>query len=148
VHTYANPWEKRKEYWIAFAGWFVINVAAVAFIQAVSAASGNDNSGTVLGALSVVLFVLNLAAVIVLALNRMYAALGAVAAIGTSLWVGVLEAVFLVISIFAGGYDATYLRSDVARGSIEVTHVFQIAGLIVGAVGAFPFLWLVHKQIR
>ena len=60
----------------------------------------------------------------------------------------VLEGVFFVISIFAGGYDATYLRSDVIRGSIEVTYAFLIAGLIVGAVGDALLLRLVHKQIR
>ena len=148
MHLYANPREKREDFWIAFAAWLGIDVAAVVLIQLVSSASGNDNSGSVLGALSVLLVLMNLAAVIVLALNRRYAALGAVAAIGTSLWVAMLEAVILVISIFAGGYDATYLRSDITRGSIEVTYAFLIAGLIVGAVGVALVLRLVHKQIQ
>jgi uncharacterized membrane protein YhaH (DUF805 family) len=148
MHTFANTREKRRDFWIAFAAWLGINVAAVILIQAVSSASGNDNSGSVLGALSVLLLLLNLAAVVVLALNRRYAALGAVVAVGASLLVAVLEAVFFVISIFAGGYDATYLRSDVTRGSIEVTYAFLIAGLIVGAVGVTLVLKLVHKQIR
>ena len=148
MHTYANPREKRRDFWIAFAAWLVMDFAAVVLIRAVSSASGNDNSGSVLGALSVLLVLMNLAGVIVLALNRRYAALGAAAAIATSIWVAVLEAVLLVISIFAGGYDATYLRSDVTRGSIEVTYTFLIAGLIVGAVGGALVLRLVHKQIQ
>jgi mannose/fructose/N-acetylgalactosamine-specific phosphotransferase system component IIC len=68
--------------------------------------------------------------------------------VAQSLLVAMLEAVFLVISIFAGGCDATYLRSDVTRCSIGVTHAFLIAGLIVGAVGVALVLRLVHKQIR
>jgi uncharacterized membrane protein YhaH (DUF805 family) len=148
MHTYANPREKRKDFWIALAAWLVINVGSIAIIQAVSSASGQGNTGSILGALSVLLFLLNLAAVVVLGVKRRYAALGVVAAVAASLWVAVVAGVFLVISIFAGGYDATYLRSDVIRGSIEVTYAFLKVGLIVGAVGAAPVLWLVNKRIR
>lgn len=144
---YANSRAKRTDFWIAFGAWLGINVVAILVIQAASSASG-QNSGSVMGALSVLLVVLNVTAAIVLALNRRYAALGAVAAIGTSLWVAVLEGVFFVISIFAGGYDATYLRSDITQGSIEVTYAFLIAALTVGAVSASPVLRLIHKQIR
>ncbi len=145
---YASSGQKRKDFWIAFAAWLGTNAVAIVIIQVMSSASGQDNSGTVLGALSFLLVLLNVAVVVMLAEKRRYAALGVGAAVATSLWVGVLAGAFLVISIFAGGYDATFLRSDVVSGSIEVTYAFLIAALIVSAVGAAPTLWIVNRRIR
>src|SRR5437762_2392276 len=144
----ASSSQKRKDFWIAFVAWLGINIGAVVIIQVASSVSGQDNSGTVQGALSFLLVLLNMAAVAVLAVKRRYAALGVGAAVATSLWVAVLEGFFLVISVFAGGYDATYLRSDVVRGSIEVTYAFLIAALIVSGVGAIPTLLIIHRRIR
>src|SRR5436190_4679507 len=144
---YASSSQKRKDFWIAFAAWLGTNAVAIAIIQVASSASGPDNSGTVLGALSFLLVLLNAAALVILAVKRRYAALGVGAAVATSLWVAVLEGFFLVISIFAGGYDATYLSSDVTRGNIEVTYAFLIAALIVSAIGAVPTLWIIHRRI-
>jgi hypothetical protein len=62
---YASSGQNRKDFWIAFAAWLGINVVAIVIIQAVSSASGQDNSGSVFGALSVLLFLLNLAGVVV-----------------------------------------------------------------------------------
>ena len=144
----ASSSQKRKDFWIAFVAWLGINIGAVVIIQVASSVSGQDNSGTVQGALSFLLVLLNMAAVAVLAVKRRYAALGVGAAVATSLWVAVLEGFFLVISVFAGGYDATYLRSDVVRGSIEVTYAFLAAALIVSAVGGFPALRIINRRIR
>ena len=144
----ASSSQKRKDFWIAFLAWLGINIGAVVIIQVASYASGQDNSGTVLGALLFLLVLLNIAAVAVLAVKRRYAALGVGAAVATSLWVAALEGFFLVISVIAGGYDATYLRSDVVRGSIEVTYAFLIAGLIVSGVGAIPTLLIILRRTR
>jgi uncharacterized membrane protein YhaH (DUF805 family) len=145
---HASSSQKRKDFWIAFVAWLGTNAVAIVIIQVVSSASGQDNSGTVSGALSFLLVLVNAAAVAVLAVMRRYAALGVGAAVATSFWVAVLEGFFLVISIFAGGYDATYLRSDVVHGSIEVTYAFLVAALIVSAVGAFPALRTIDRRIR
>src|SRR5436190_21212516 len=71
---YASSSQKRKDFWIAFAAWLGTNAVAIAIIQVVSSASGPDNSGTVLGALSFLLVLLNAAALVILAVKRRYAA--------------------------------------------------------------------------
>ena len=146
-HQYGSASEKRKEFWDGFARWLAFNIAAVLLIQFASSSIGHDLSGTLMGALIATLLVLNLVITIWLALNRGFAALGVVAAIATSLWVVLLEGVFYVISLFAGGYTY-YFRGNPPRGSIELTYAFLITALILGAVGAFPILRATTKRIR
>ncbi len=145
--TYDDPLEKRTDFWIGFAGWFAINIAAAVLIQVVSNLSGPDLSGTLMGVLTATLIVVNLTATIVLAVRRGFAALGVVTAIATSLWVALIEGAFYVISLFAGGYTY-YFRGNPPRGSVELTYAFLMTALIVGAIGAFPIVRAITKRIH
>ena len=122
--------------------WFVVNVSAYVLLQVLEPAFHTD-----LDALTVVQVVLNLVAVIALAIFRRHAALGMVAAFGTTVWVGFLAGVFYVISLFAGGYTY-FFRGYPPSGSVTVTYAFLIAAVVVGAVGAFPVLRSISKGIR
>ena len=147
-HRYANQRDKYQDFWLALVGWFAINIATILLIQVAANAAGSDLSGTVMGLGTVLQLVLNVIAVILLALNRGYAGLGIAAAAAISLWLVVLAGISFVAALFVGGYDPLYLRGDITTGSIEVTYAFLIAALIVGAVSSFPILQAINKRIR
>lgn len=133
-HTYANPREKRIEFWVAFAAWFVVNGAAIFVIQQNSART------VVAPALSGLVLLTNLAVPIVLAFTRPYAAFGILVAFGTSLWLVVVEGIAFTASDFMPGSSLT--------STSTAQYVFLVGGLVIGVVGAFFVLRLMHRAIK
>jgi hypothetical protein len=134
-HTYASLREKRLEFWVAFAAWFVFNIAAVYVIYLNSART------VVAPALQSLLMLANLAVPIFLAFIRPYAALGILVAFGTGLWLVVIEGIAFTASDFMPGSSVT---GDVSMGQ----WAFLVGGVVVGAVAAFFVLRPIHRRIR
>jgi hypothetical protein len=134
-HAYGTQREKRTDLWVAFAAWFVVNIAGVVLIQVLS--SSHPTRGFIL---STGWILVNLAAPIVLAFTRTYAALGILLAFATGFWLVVVEGVFFTISDFVAPSGTT----SVSGGQ----YGFLAAGLVVGVVGAFLVLRAINRSIK
>lgn len=153
AQTPATAREKRKDFWLAYAGWFLVNALAIFLIQAIfGSSSGTTVSPTIntggkgaspsgpapLGlALSGLLILLNIATPIVLAFYRRWAALGILVAFATAFALTVIEGVFFTVSDFVGGISNT-----------RVSVTFLVVGFILFAIGAFFVLRRIHRSIR
>ena len=133
-HAYASLREKRIEFWVAFAAWFVLNSVAIYVIQLNSART------VVAPTLSGLLVLANVAAPTFLAFIRSYAAFGILVAFGTALGLVVVEGIAFTASDFIPGASLTSTSTG--------QYVFLIGGLVIGAVGAFFVLRLIHRAIR
>jgi len=134
-HSYATQREKRIDLWVAFAAWFAVNIVGIVLIQLLS--SWQPTLGFIL---PTALILVNLAAPIVLAFTRIYAALGILLAFATGFWLAVVEGVFFTISDFVAASSTT----NVSAGQ----YGFLAAGLVVGAVGAFLVLRAINRGIK
>lgn len=135
-HTYTNQREKRIDFWLAFAGWFVIN-AVVIFV--ISQMSGTFVPPIIAG----LLLLANIAAPIVLAFTRSYLALGILVAFASALAVAVIEGVFSTIGDFvaaASGYHGSNIPTAVI--------VAWIIGGLVAIVGVGFVLRAIHRGIK
>lgn len=93
-HQYANPTEKRLDFWLGFLGWLVVNVLATLLLQSVP-------SSVPVWVLYALLLAVNLAVPAVLAFVRRYFALGMLVAFATALGVTVALGVFFTVGEFA-----------------------------------------------
>ena len=134
-HAYATQRDKRIDLWVAFAGWFVVNIVAIVLVQLLSLS--HPTRGFILSAAWILL---NVAAPIVLAFIRSYAALGILLAFATSFWLVVVEGVFFTISDFVAAGGPTGLSG--------VQYGFLVAALVAGAVGAFFVLRAINRSIK
>jgi len=139
-HQYASRREKLIDFWVAFAGWFAFNVAAIVLIQV------NSSRTVVAPAIAAIVVLANIAAPIVLAFTRSLAALGILAAFSTGFSVTVFEGIFFTASDFAGGQVSNF--GGPTTGNVAVTYAFLIAGFVVFAVIAFFVLRAIHRSIR
>ena len=138
-HTYASLREKRIEFWVAFAAWFVFNLIAIYVIQLNSART------VVAPALQGLVTLANLAIPIFLAFLRPYAAFGILVAFGTGLWLVVVEGIAYTASDFVPGGSINGVSTPYpSTGQL----VFLVGGVVLGAVGAFFVLRLIHRAIR
>jgi hypothetical protein len=134
-HTYASTREKRIDFWSGFAGWIVVNAALIAVITQLGSTAGPIAAG--------LLILANIAAPIVLAFTRGFAALGILVAFAAALSLTVIEGVFATIGDFI----------SVAAGShTTISPTAVIAAMIVGAilwlVGAFFALRAINRGVR
>ncbi len=141
--------QKRIDFWLGYAGWFVVNAVAIFLIQVIFASSSSPsiNSGTKGAspsgpapfglAASALLVMLNVVTPIVLAFRRRWAALGILVAFATAFALTVVEGVFFTISDFVGGISNT---------TISVT--FLVVGFVLFAIGAFFVLRAIYRGIR
>lgn len=142
--------EKRLDFWLGYAGWFVVNALVIFLIQALfgSVSSSNSINSGAKGAsssgparigfiLSALLVLANVGTPVVLAIYRRWAALGILVAFATAFALTVIEGVFFTVSDFVGGISNT---------SVSVT--FLAIGFILYAIGAFFILRRIHRGIR
>jgi hypothetical protein len=135
-HTYTSRRERRIDFWVAFAGWFVINSAVIFLI---SQMSGNTAPPIVAG----LLLLANIGAPIVMAFTRAYLALGILVAFASALAVTVIEGVFSTIGDFvaaATGYQGSNIPTPVI--------VALMIGGLVALVGVGFVLRAIHLGIR
>lgn len=92
--TYETRQEKRRDFWIGFAGWFVVNALLAGLITAASSlmsslnlegAFGEDVYSILLALLGLLPLLINVGGLIFLGFTRKWMALGALTALGVVL---------------------------------------------------------------
>ena len=139
-HTYAGPREKRIDFWLGFALWFLGNIVIYALGLALSTPSSSAAVPLAVGGLVILL---NLAVPIVLAFTRPYTALGILVAFATGFALAIVEGVFFTVSDFVGG---TTNYGVAANTGVAVA--FLVVGFILFAIGAFFVLRRIHRGIQ
>jgi len=139
-HQYASRREKLIDFWVAFAGWFAFNVAAIVLIQV------NSSRTVVAPAIAAIGVLANIAAPIVLAFTRSLAALGILAAFSTGFSLTVFEGIFFTVSDFAGGQVTAF--GGPPTGNVAVTYAFLTVGFIAFAVVAFFIIRAIYRVIK
>ena len=131
-HIYAGPHEKRVDFWLGFAGWFALNLAAVGAVFLVSMRS---NSGAL--GLSALLVLLNVGIPIVLAFTRRYAALGVLLAFASLFALTIVEGIFSTVSDFVGFAGGLAIGGTAGGnfigGTLIVVGILVLIGFVLGA---------------
>ena len=140
-HVYANRRAKLIDFWLGFLGFFVVNIAVYAVIQAIS--NTHPNYGLLISAL---LLLANIATPIVLAFIRDMIAFGILIAFASALMLAVVEGVFYTVSDFAGGEVSGFEGGT--SGNVVITYAFLIAGFIVTAVVDFFIIRAIHRRVN
>jgi hypothetical protein len=129
-HTYTSTREKRIDFWVGFAGWIVLNAALIAVISQLGSTAGPIAAG--------LLVLANIAAPIVLAFIRGFAALGILVAFAAALSLTVTEGVFSTAADFIR-YTGSFNTANL---------VALIVGAVVWLIGAFFALRAINRGIR
>jgi hypothetical protein len=134
-HAYTSTRDRRIDFWVGFAGWIVINAALIALITQLGSSAGPIAAG--------LLVLANIAAPIVLAFTRGYAALGILVAFAAALSLTVVAGVFSTIGDFISSATGTFNTPNPPP---------VIAALIIGGivwlVGAFFALRAINRGVR
>ena len=126
--TPVNP-AHRRDFWIGFSLWFVVNTAFVVGVQLFASALNPTANGLLLLA--------NILVLGVMAFVRSFVALGMVTAFAAAFVLTIFEGCFFTLSDFAGGlYDTSTLTG------------FLVVGAIVFGIVAFFPLRAIHRRIR
>jgi len=145
-HAYARAEEKRRDFWVAFTLWTLLNAIGGGFLLALSAFSTPPGEGAHaridITIPAVALAALNIAVAVAAWYARRYLAIGMVVALATVLAVGVVGGTTVNLA-------ASFAASMMVRGADMVAPFFiLLVGFVVVVAGLLFGLRAVHRRIR
>lgn len=141
--AYTSSRDKRRDFWLGFAGWWIVNLLAGAAITGLGFVSR-----TVAIGLGAALMLLNAVVPIGAAFRRQYLALGIIVAFASVAALVVVEGVFSTVSDFVGVAGGTAIGGTAGGNFVIGTFVLiGVVALIVYGIIAFFVLRRVARRL-